>query len=89
MWNIYKNKEQIKKFKETEDSRYVYQNELDKACFQNDLAYGDFKDLPKRTFADKILRDNKFNIAKDIKHDQYQCGISSMVYKFFNKKTSG
>ena len=40
-----KNKEQIKKFKETGDSRYIYQNELDKACFQHDMAYGDFKDL--------------------------------------------
>ena len=40
-----KNKEQIKKFKETGDSRYIYQNELGKACFQHDMAYGDFKDL--------------------------------------------
>ena len=40
-----KNKEQIQKFKETGDSRYIYQNELDKACFQHDMTYGDFKDL--------------------------------------------
>ena len=59
-----KNKERIKKFKETGDSRYIYQNELDKACFQHDMAYGDFKDLNRRTFADKVLRDKEFNIAK-------------------------
>ena len=41
-------KERAKKIKQTSDSRYVYQNELDKACFQHDMAYGDFKDyLPK------------------------------------------
>ena len=40
-----KNKERIQKFKETWDSRYIYQNELDKACFQHDMTYGDFKDL--------------------------------------------
>ena len=45
-----KNKERIQKFKETEDSQYIYQDELGKACFQRDIAYGDFKDLTRRTF---------------------------------------
>ena len=45
-----RSKEKIRKFKETEDSWYIYQNELDKACFQHDMAYGDFKDLSGRTF---------------------------------------
>ena len=40
-----KNKERIQKFKETGDSRYIYQNELDKACFQHDMANGDFKEF--------------------------------------------
>ena len=62
-----KNKERIKKFKETEDSKYIYQSELDKACFQHDMAYGDFKDLNRRTIADKVLRDKAFNIAKNPK----------------------
>ena len=62
-----KNKERMEKFKETGDSRYIYKNELDKACFQHDIAYGDFKDLAKRTAAEKVLRDKKFNIAKDSK----------------------
>ena len=60
-----KNKARIKKFEETWDSRYIYQNELDKAYFQHDMTYGDFKYLNRRTFADKVLRDKEFNIAKD------------------------
>ena len=53
------------------------------------MAYGNFKDLAKRTIADKILRDKTFNIASEQKHDGYQRGIVSMVYKFFDKKPSG
>ena len=79
-----KNKERIQRFKETVDSRYIYQNELDKACFQHDMAYVDFKDLTRRTAFDKILRDKPFNIAKNPKYDGYQGGLASMVYKFFD-----
>ena len=64
-----KTKERIQKFKETGDTKYIYRNELDKACFQHDMAYGYFKDLAKRTSADKVLRDKAFNIAKDPKYD--------------------
>ena len=70
-----KNKERIQKFKETWDSRYIYQNELDNVCFQHDIAYWDFKDLTKRTASDKTLRDKGFNIAKNLKYDRYQRGI--------------
>ena len=84
-----KNKERIQKFKKTGDSRYIYRNELDKACFQHDIAYGDFKDLKRRTTADNVLRDKAFNIAKKPKYDEYQRGFASMVYKFFDKKTKG
>ena len=84
-----KNKEIIQKFKETGDTKYIYRNELNKACFQHDMAYGYFKDLTKRTAADKVLRDKAFNIAKDPKYDGYQRGLASMVYKFFDKKTAG
>ena len=62
-----KNRERIQKFKKTVDSRYIYRNELDKACFQHDIAYGDFKDLAKRSAADKFVRNKAFNIAKDPK----------------------
>ena len=58
-----KNKEKVQKFKKTTVSRYIYQNELDKACLQHDMASGDFKDLTRRTVSDKILRDQAFNIC--------------------------
>ena len=74
-------------FKETGDSRYIYRNELDKACFQHDMTYGDFKDLAQRTAADNILRDKAFDIAKDPKHDGYQRRLASVVYKCFDKRT--
>ena len=75
--------------KETGDSRYFYLNELDKACFQHDMAYGNFKDLNRRTFADEILHDKTFNIAKDPRYDGYEKGLASVVYKFFDKEASG
>ena len=84
-----KNKERIQKFKETGDTSYIYKNELDKACFQHDMAYGDFKDLERRTASDKVLRDKAFNIAKNPKYDGYQKGLASMVYKHFDKKATG
>ena len=81
-----KNEERIQKFKQTGDSRYIYKDELDKACFQHDLAYGDFKDLAKRTAADKVLKNKALNIAKDPKHDGHQRGVACMVYKFLIKR---
>ena len=82
-----KNKERIQKFNETGDSRYIYQNELGKACFQHDMAYRDFKDLPKRTASDKVLRDKAFNVAKTPKYNGYQCGLASVVNRYFDKKS--
>ena len=79
--------ERIQKFKETEDTSYIYKTKLDKAFFQHDMAYRDFKDLARRTAADKVLRDKAFNIAKNPKYDRYQEGLASMVYKFFDRKS--
>ena len=84
-----KNKERIQKFKETGDTSYIYKNELDKACFQHDMAYGEFKDLKRRTASYKILWDNAFNIAKNPKYHGYQRGLVSMVYNFFDNKFTG
>ena len=84
-----KNKERILKFKETGDSRYIYQNQLDKAWFQHDRASWDFKDLLRRTTSDKILRNKAFHIAKNPKYYGYQRGLASMVYNFFDKKLPG
>ena len=84
-----KNKERIQRLKWTGDSRYIYKNELDKVCFQHDTAYRDFKDLARRTTSDKVLRDKAIHIPKDPKYDGYQRGFASMVYGFFDKKSSG
>ena len=81
--------ERMQKNEKTEDSVYIYQNELNKVCFQHVKAYGGFKDLPRKTTADKVLTDKAFNIAKNPKHDKYQCKVASLVHKFFDKKSSG
>ena len=52
------------------------------------MDYGDFKDLARRTASDTFLRDKTFSIAKNPKYDGYERGIASMVYKFFDKKTT-
>ena len=83
-----KNKERIQKFKELEDSWCIYQNELDNTSFQHDMAYGDFKNLIRRTTSDKTLPDKGFNIDNP-KHVGYPRGLVSVVYKSFDKKTSG
>ena len=76
MDHLQKNKERIRNFKETGDSRYIYLNQLDKACFQHDMAYADFKDLTRRRASDKILHNKAFNIAKNPKYDEYQRGLA-------------
>ena len=84
-----RNKERIEKFMQTGNTDFIYRNELDKACFQHDMAYGKSKDLAKRTQSDKVLRDKAFKIASDPKYGGYQRGLASMVYKIFDKKSSG
>ena len=84
-----RHRERIKKFKQTGDTRYIYRNDLDKACFQHDSAYADNKDLINRTKADKFLRDKAYNIASNPEYDGYQRGLANMVYKFFDKKSIG
>ena len=51
------------------------------------MAYGDFKDLPRRTTADRVLCDKAFSNAKNPKYYQCQTVLASMVYHFFNNKT--
>ena len=84
-----KNKQQIQKFKEIGNKSYIYKNEHDKASFQHNMAYGDFKDSKRRAASDKVLRNKAFNIAKIPKYDEYQRGLASMVYKYFDKKSTG
>ena len=84
-----KNKETIKKFMQTGNRDFIYKNEIDKACFQHDMAYGKSKDLIKRTQSDKVLKDKAFKIANNPNYHGYQKGLASMVYKFFDKKSKG
>ena len=74
---------------QTGDTRYIYRNDLDKACFQHDSAYVDNKDLINRTKADEVLKDKAYNIASNPEYDGCQRGLASMVYKFFDKKFTG
>ena len=60
-----KNKERIQKFKETGNLRYIYQNKLNWACFQHNMAYGMNKNLPRRTASDKVLHNKVFPIASN------------------------
>ena len=66
--------------KQTGDTRYIYRNELDKACFQHDSAYADHKDLINRTKSDKVLRDKAYDITSNPEYDGYQGALASMVY---------
>ena len=75
----------LQKTKKLGVSRYIYLNELDKVCFQHDMAHEDFKDLDRRTASDEILCDKAFTIAKNTKYDRSQTALASMVYKFFEK----
>ena len=60
-----KNKQKIQKFMQTEDTNYIYKNELDKACFQHDMTYDKYNDLGKRTQSDKVLKDKAFQITNN------------------------
>ena len=71
-----RNKQRIQKFMQTGDTNYIYKNELDKTCFQQDIAYRDFKDLKRRKQSDKVLKDKVFAIASNPKYDGYQRGLA-------------
>ena len=75
-----KNRERINKCKGTGDLRYIYENEFDKACSQHDMVSGDFKDLARKSAADKVLR----NKAVNLKHNGYRHGLVLMISKFFD-----
>ena len=74
---------------QTGNTDFIYRNELNKACFQHDMVYGKAKDLVRTTQSDKILRHKAFKIASDPKYDGYQRELGPVVYKFFDKKSSG
>ena len=84
-----RNKQRIQKSMQTGDTNYIYRNELDKACFQHDMAYGRSEEVEKRTLSDKVLKDKTSEIESNPKYNGYQRGLASMVYKFFDKKSKG
>ena len=77
-----KNKERIEKFMKTGNTDFIYKNDLDKAYYQHDMAYGKSKDLTRRTQTEKVLRDKAFKIVSDPKYNGYQRGLASMVSSF-------
>ena len=82
-----KHHERIQKFKETGDLNYIYKNELDKACFAHEASYANSKDLAKRTVSDKALKDRAYEITLNLKYDGSQRGLTSILYKLFDKKS--
>ena len=82
-----KHRERIQKFRETENLKHIYGNELGKACFAHNGASCDSKNLAKGTNSDKISRERAYEIARNRDYDGYQRPLASMVYKFFDKKT--
>ena len=83
-----RHKERIKEFKRTGDTRLLYRNELDKACFKHDAAYAKYKDVENRLISDEKLRNSAYDIATNPKYDGYQRGLASMAYKFFDSKVA-
>ena len=81
-----KHRDRIRKFREIGSLKYLYRNELDKACFVRDAAYSDSKDLAKRNILDNILKDKAHWISINPKYDGYHRGLVSMVYKCFGEK---
>ena len=78
-----RNKERIEKFMQTGNTGFIYGNELDKACFQHDMAYGKSKDLTKRIQSEKFLKDKAFTNASDPKYDGLSKSISFNGLQFF------
>ena len=83
-----KNKERIEKIIQTGNTNFIYKNELEKACFEHDMANVKSKDLVKRTQSHKVLRDKAFKSASDPNYGGYKKRLASMVYKVFDKKST-
>ena len=68
----------------TGNTHYIYKNDLDKPCFQHDRAYDKYKDLDKGTQSDKVLKDKTFKTPSNPKYNEYQRGLASMIFRFFD-----
>ena len=76
----------IQDFLNTGKLSYIYENDLDKTCFQRNMAYKKFKDLEERTQSDIVLKNKALKIVSNPKYNGYERGLRNMVYKFFDKK---
>ena len=85
---VIKKKERIQKLKETRYSKHIYQNELDKLCFQHDMAYRYFKELPRRSITDKILREKALILLKIRNKMVINADLFKWFIIFFDKKTA-
>ena len=74
------------KFKETGNYKYIHRNDLDKACFQHDMVYGDTKDLPRNPMSKKTLRGKAFAMASNQRYDKCQQELAPVICKYFDKK---
>ena len=81
-------KEKIKEFKRTGDTRLLYRNKLDKACVKHDAAYVKYKAVENRLVSGQKLKNSAYDIASNAKYDRYQRGLASMVDKFFGSKVA-
>ena len=86
---VIKHTQRIQDFLNIGKLSYIYKNDLDKACFQHDMAYNKFKDLEKRTQSDIVLKNKAFKITSNTNYNGYERGLASMVYKSFNSKSKG
>ena len=84
-----KHTQRIQDFLNTGKLSYIYKNDLDKACFQHDMAYNKYKDLEKRTQSDIVLKNKALKIASHPNYNGYERRLASMVYKFLTKKSKG
>ena len=73
---------------QTGNANYICRNDLDKGCFEYDMAYGNYKDLGKRTESDKVLKNRAFKVASKLKYHGFKRGLASRIYKFFDKKSA-
>ena len=82
-----KHKQRIDQFMKDGRLNHIYKNELDKACFQHDMAYSKCQDLKGRTHSDIVLKNKAYKIAVDLNIDGFQRALTSMVWKFFDKRS--
>ena len=82
-----RHKKRIKEFKRIGDTRLLYRNELDEACFKHDAAYTKYRDVENRLISDQKLKNSAYDIASNPEYDGYEKSLASMVYKYLDKKS--